>query len=277
MNWSPWTAPLALIGGLLLAVIGSLLVDLPAMAIFGAKVSGSHLSPGIELADTIVQDFGFVLAAVYCAQLGGRAVRAWQLGLRPPGVGWNQATGLVVLLLVAFLGFSVLWGAAFHTEKEKLLEDLGANETTWLLLISSGLTCVIAPICEELLFRGYIFTALRSWRGTWPAAIITGLVFGAVHTGSAPALDLVPLAFFGFGQCLLYRCSGSLYPCIVAHAINNSLAFAGLEDWGLWQAVLLLVGSLATIAVLVRAAKHIGLIAREPGPQIEVSAVEPSA
>ncbi len=93
-------------------------------------------------------------------------------------------------------------------------------------MLSAGLTCVVAPICEEFLFRGYIFTALRNWRGTLPAALITGLMFGGVHVGSAPALDLVPLAALGFGLCLLYRYTGSLYPCMLAHSLNNSLAFS---------------------------------------------------
>jgi membrane protease YdiL (CAAX protease family) len=121
---------------------------------------------------------------------------------------------------------------------------------------------VVAPICEEFLFRGYVFTALRGWCGTWPAAAITGLVFGAIHFGSAPALDLVPLAGLGFGLCLLYRCTGSLYPCIVAHSLNNSLAFASLEHWG-WQIPVLMVAALASIGALVLAAKRIGLIVPE--------------
>ncbi len=81
-----------------------------------------------------------------------------------------------------------------------------------LLLFSAVLTCVVAPIGEEFLFRGLIFTALRNWKGTLPAAIITGVLFGGVHFGSAPLLDLVPLAALGFGLCLLYRYTGSLYP-----------------------------------------------------------------
>ncbi len=89
---------------------------------------------------------------------------------------------------------SAVWSEAVNPSREKLLEDLGTNEGTTLLLLSAALTCVVAPMCEEFLFRGYMFTALRNWRGTWPAAVITGLIFGAVHAGSAPALDLVPLA-----------------------------------------------------------------------------------
>ena len=76
---------------------------------------------------------------------------------------------------------------------------------------------------------------------------------------SAPALDLVPLAGLGFGLCLLYRYSGSLYPCIVAHSLNNSAAFASLENWG-WQAPVLVVGSLLGISALVLLFKRIGLI-----------------
>jgi membrane protease YdiL (CAAX protease family) len=120
---------------------------------------------------------------------------------------------------------------------------------------------VIAPICEEILFRGFIFAALRNWRGTLPAAIITGLLFGGVHVGSAPALDLVPLAALGFGLCLLYRRTGSLYPCFAAHSLNNSLAFSSLENWNVASALLLMVGALAGIGGVVLLGKRVGLIA----------------
>jgi CAAX protease family protein len=261
MDWSPWTAPLALLGGLLLATLGGLIVDVPAVAL-GVKITSSHTPPGLELADTVVQDVGFVLAAVYCAHLGGRIVRAWQFGLRPPGAGWRSAAGLTVLLLVVFLLLSAIWSVLLNPGKEKVLEQLGTNEAASLLVLSAGLTCVIAPICEELLFRGYIFTALRAWHGTGPAAVLTGLLFGAVHAGSAPALDLAPLAMLGFGLCLLYRYTGSLYPCMAAHSLNNSLAFAALEGWG-WQTLVLICSALGAIAALVLAAKRIGLITPE--------------
>jgi membrane protease YdiL (CAAX protease family) len=258
-RWPAWTAPIALLGGLVLAAVGSLVVDLPALA-FGVKVSSSHTPPGLIIADTFVQDLGFVLAAVYCAQLGGRAVRAWQFGLRRPASGWASAVRMILLLLIVFLLLSVAWSAAFHPSEEKLLEQLGSNEGTALLLLSAALTCVVAPICEELLFRGFIFTALRNWCGTLPAALITAVLFGGVHFGSAPALDLVPLAALGFGLCLLYRYTGSLYPCIVAHSLNNSLAFSSLENWS-WQVPVLMVGALAAIAAIVLAGKRVGLIA----------------
>ena len=207
-----------------------------------------------------MQDVAFVLAAVYCAQLGGRTVRAWQFGLRPPRAGWRSAAGMIVLLIVAFLLLNVIWQELFKPEEEKILEQLGSNENAALLLLSAALTCVVAPISEELLFRGFIFSALRNWRGTLPAAVITGLLFGGVHAGSAPVLDLVPLAGLGFGLCLLYRYTGSLYPGIVAHALNNSIAFASLEGWGWQEFVVLIAGSLAAIGLLVLLFKRLGVI-----------------
>jgi uncharacterized protein len=257
--WPPWTAPAALVGGLVLAAVGALLVDIPALA-FGVNVSASHVPPGLEIADTVVQDGAFVLAPVFFAQLGGRAVSAWQFGLRPTR-SW-RAVQLVALVLVGFLLFSLVWAAAFHPPKEKLLEQLGTGESTILLLLSAALTCVVAPICEEFLFRGFVFTALRNWRGVWPAAVISGVLFGAVHAGSAPAVDLLPLAVLGFGLCLLYRYTGSLYPCIAAHSLNNSLAFGSLEDWG-WQIPVLAGSALALIWLLGRALVATGVISAE--------------
>jgi membrane protease YdiL (CAAX protease family) len=263
-SWRPWTALPALLGGLVIAAVGSLLVDLPAGAL-GAHVTSSYTPPGLTLADTVVQDLGFVLAAIYFAHLGGHAVRSWQFGLRRPGLGWKSAAARIGLLIVAFIVLSEVWSLLFNPGEDKLLEKLGADESTALLLLSALLTCVVAPICEEFLFRGYMFTALRNWKGTLPAAVITGLVFGGVHVGSAPALDLIPLAALGFGLCLLYRYTGSLYPSIVAHSINNSIAFASLEGWG-WQTPLLLLAALASIGAVVQLCKRIGLIAPRTPP-----------
>ncbi len=261
--WPAWTAPVALIVGLVLAFVGAVVVDIPAAAL-GVSITSSHTPPGITLADTFVQDVGFILAAVFCGHLGGRAFHAWQLGLRPPSVRLRTVVMMVFGVLGAFILLDEAWVQLVHPGEDKILEQLGSSDSATLLVLSALITCVVAPVCEEILFRGYIFTALRGWSGTLPAALITGVLFGGVHAGSAPALDLVPLAVLGFGLCLLYRGTGSLYPCFAVHSLNNTLAFASLENFSVGGWLVLFIASWAGIAGLVVAARRLGLIASPP-------------
>ena len=95
----------------------------------------------------------------------------------------------------------------------------------------------IAPIAEEFFFRGFFYRALRSRYSVLVAALIDGLLFGAIHFdfSSADALLIVPpLAALGFMFCLVYERTGSLYPVIALHALNNAIAFAvTIEDPGI--------------------------------------------
>ena len=74
----------------------------------------------------------------------------------------------------------------------------------------------------------------------------------------------MPLGFLGFSLCLLYRLTKSLYPCIATHSINNSIAFGDLEGWSWDTTLLLLVGALATIALVALLLRAVGLISPEP-------------
>jgi membrane protease YdiL (CAAX protease family) len=261
-DWPVWSGFVVLLAALVLAAVGGLIVDIPAL-VLGVKISSEHTPPGIELGDTVVQDIVFVLTAIMFARFGGRTVRSWQFGLRPTPL--RRAVGLAGLTIVAFLVFSAIWVVLLSVKEEdtKLLEALGTNETVVLLAFSALLTTVIAPICEEMLFRGYIFAALSKWRGWLPAAVMTGILFGGVHYGSAPLVDLVPLAVLGFALCTLYRLTGSLYPCMAVHSLNNSFAFGELEKWG-WGIPLLMVGSLAAIWLVATIARRVGLISDAP-------------
>lgn len=268
-DWPVWTGFAVLLAALVLAAVGGLIVDIPAL-VLGVKITSEHTPPGLEFADTVVQDIVFVLTAIMFAQFGGRKVRSWQFGFRPTPL--RRAVGLAALTIVGFLVFSAIWIVALNVKEEdtKLLNALGTNETALLLAASALLTTAIAPICEETLFRGYIFAALSKWRGWIPGAILTGVLFGAVHAGSAPVEDLVPLGVLGFALCFLYRRTGSLYPCIAVHSLNNSFAFGELEKWG-WQIPLLMVGSLALIALIAWFAHRVGLISDLPSPDAVAS------
>lgn len=252
-RWRAWTAFAALVAGLAATLLLGSIVSVIVTAIAGGHIA--HPPPGATLAATLVQDACLVAAAVGFAWMAGRPSPE-ALGLRAPRLG--RALGALVLAGVSFYLFLATWVAVLHvTQKDKLPTELGADRSALSFAGVAVLVCVVAPIAEELFFRGFFFPALATWLG-WPgAAVLTGVVFGAIHAGSAPAPLLVPLAFFGLVLCLLYRRTGSLYPCIALHALNNSLALGASEGWG-WQVPLLMAAALAAIAAVVLPVARLG-------------------
>jgi membrane protease YdiL (CAAX protease family) len=239
--WKPWSSVLALVAGLGGALVGGLVVYLVA-TIAGASLDDPP--PAVDIVATLLQDIAFIGAAIVFAAMVARP-RPWHFGLRETPV--LPALGYVVAGYLLFIATAAAWSAALNLhEKDDVVDQLGANSSTVALVAVTVLVCVVAPIAEEFFFRGYFFGALRNWRGVWPAAVLTGLVFGGIHVGSAPVGFLVPLAFFGFLLCLIYDRTRSLYPCMALHCVNNSIAFGVGEHWG-WEIPLVLIGSLAVI------------------------------
>lgn len=243
-RWKPFGVVLAFALGLAGTLVGALVVGVAAIAL-GADAD--DFPPGVNILLTIVQDVSFIAAAIFVASSVARPA-PWQFGLKGtragPFVGW---------MVVAFLSFAV-FGAVYSEvvgigAQEELPDELGADGGTVALIAAAFLVTVVAPVAEEFFFRGYVFGALRNWKGMWVGALLTGALFGAIHLGSAPdALYLPLLAVFGTILCLLYVKTGSLYPCIVLHALNNCIAFAGTREGWDWEVAVLLAGSLGCIA-----------------------------
>jgi membrane protease YdiL (CAAX protease family) len=245
-RWPAWTAPVALLAGFVAALIGAIMLAAVAGA-SGADID--NLPPGVEIGATVFQDLALIASAVLFARLWRRP-RPWHFGLRRtrlwPAVGWTM------LVWAGFFAVSAIWIAALGIhDRDELPEQLGADKSTAALVAVAALVCIVAPIAEEFFFRGYFFTALRTWRGPWLAAVLTGLVFGAIHfSPDRPAAFLLPLAVFGFGLCLLYWRTGSLYPCMALHALNNSLALGVSQHWNAWQVVLTMAVANVAIAAI---------------------------
>ena len=209
------------------------------IAIPGGARTG-NLSPAATDIATVIQDLGFVAAALFLARRASRRCAARQFGLRR-AAPWRRAIGAASPPRSCSSCSPSAYFAVLHSsgQEKEFVKEIGGNGDTLGILAACAVTCVVAPICEELLFRGFVFRALRNWRGVWPAAAITGVLFGAVHGLSAPAVDLLPLAFLGFVLCIVYERSGSLYPCIALHVLNNAIALGADEHWGAGRAVAL--------------------------------------
>ena len=81
-------------------------------------------------------------------------------------------------------------------------------------------TCLLAPLVEEILFRGVFFAALRSRLPLWQAALVSGLLFGALH---ANWVSFIPIAWLGVVLAYLYETTGSLYVSVAVHAAHNGV------------------------------------------------------
>ena len=261
--WPVWTAPAAIALGLVLGSLGTIVVDIIGSA-GGSTVSNP--SPATSIIADIVFDLCFVAAALWLAWWRGHA-RPADFGFRR--IALSTGVGAVVVAAIAYYGLTALYSALVHLHgKDKLPSELGATHSTAALVAASLFVCAIAPICEEFFFRGFIFGALRNIPlrlgrvdgGPWIAAVLTGILFGLAHTGSASSQYLVPLGFLGFVLCLVRWRTRSLYPCMALHSANNALAL-GVNQLS-WSALAIL--GLVVASWLVIAAVTGPLSARSP-------------
>ncbi len=215
--WSPFAA-LALV----VVVISS----------FGGAIAGVYRSghPGADLplsisaALTVVQDGLFVLAAWLTLKLSLGHCGPADLGLRRlRRIGPAVAAAAVVY--VGFIATSWALSAVFgNPPDQQLVTDIKHEQTTLVLVVFAVMTCIVAPVSEEIFFRGFMFRVFRAKLGTVWGALLCGAVFGLVHA-PAPAISLVALGVLGMGLCFLYARVQSIIPCMALHALNNSITF----------------------------------------------------
>lgn len=132
---------------------------------------------------------------------------------------------MVIQPLVIYLGY---WNSLLpipealedlQVSQYEMIEDfLRTDGIIWFGLLNIAL---IPAICEEILFRGYVF---RSFEKSWnpiAAVIVSGLIFGLFHIQLG---NVFPLATLGIILALMTWLSGTIWPAIIAHFINNGAA-----------------------------------------------------
>jgi membrane protease YdiL (CAAX protease family) len=90
-------------------------------------------------------------------------------------------------------------------------------------VLMAGISVLIAPLAEELFFRGLLFGALRARYGFWTAGLLSSALFAAVHLS---AVHVLPLTVLGMALCWLYERTGSLWSSVAMHALNNAFVLA---------------------------------------------------
>jgi membrane protease YdiL (CAAX protease family) len=81
---------------------------------------------------------------------------------------------------------------------------------------------IVAPLAEEILFRGFLYGKLRKRMPLWVAMLITSALFGLIHGQWNVGLDVFALSIV---LCSLREITGSIWAGILLHMIKNSIAF----------------------------------------------------
>lgn len=230
---APWAISGWEVGMLLLLFFTCMVIgQQTAVAFFRETIETSADKTGLQVA---LYGFGFhggALAAWVLFRFARKRLHADYGGTPPvsvpsPRVGGAKvfAHGTVTLLLVlpvlalASAGWTrLLRAAGLPDAPQELVEIFGSVQSPWVLAMMLLVACVLAPVSEELIFRGTIFRYCRQRIGRGGALLISATLFGAMHWNWA---GFVPLALLGVGLAVAYERTGDLRVPIFAHGLFN--------------------------------------------------------
>jgi membrane protease YdiL (CAAX protease family) len=159
---------------------------------------------------------------VYVIAIRRRGARAADLGFRR--APWGESATLAGAAFLFYFGSSMLWQmVALHFRiplQPDLLKKFPDGRLGLALALVLG--AMVAPIAEETFFRGFLFAALRNHYRFWIAAGVSALIFAAGHMVPGAIL---PLFLLGFLFAWLRERTGSIWPSIALHMLNNALYF----------------------------------------------------
>lgn len=228
------------------ACIAFLLYLLPNLTGFAAML------PLPSWLTTMVWDGAFIAGGAYLLSATGAFARPHARR----GVAAALACGLVLAVVVGNIAGTAInlhcvdVGFAVYSDRRAAAPELPA------VLLS----CVIAPVAEEIVMRGCIYGSLRRRGSAMMAALISSTMFAVAH-GTATHL---PLTFLlGFVSCVAYEHTRSLLPSIAMHVTANVAALTVVPHlivpdtllepfvvFGLWA--LVFIGAVALCAIAQR-------------------------
>ncbi len=162
--------------------------------------------------------YAIVLGIVLAICVG--ASRHELLALRRPR-SWPVAAGIALAVFVGVFALGALLDPILHAgEEQGLVPDRWEPEHAGAFAANFAVVVLVAPIVEELTFRGLGFSLLERF-GRPLAIVLVGLTFGLAH-GLVSALPL--LAAFGSGLAFLRSRTNSVYPGMILHGIFNAVS-----------------------------------------------------
>ena len=238
-GWPTWAVlPTGVVIVILAALLGAVL------AFAHAFLSGATLPESIDPGHpppVIVQGItawilGMQIGIILCTWVAAgffSSRRVEVLALRTPAPGWWV---LPLALVPLFLGTAAWTGALLAWKPTAVEQDLRPflvllnGDMRWPILLA---VCIGAPLSEEFLFRGFLFSGLAKSRiGVIGAAIITTLLWTSLHAGYT-LFGMVEVLGIGFYLSWLLVRTGSLWVTMFCHGVYNTVVAMALLYIGL--------------------------------------------
>jgi membrane protease YdiL (CAAX protease family) len=224
-SWRWWEAVGVYLGALF---IGSL-VTLPIFVAVHPK-SLANLVASAVIAVVNIAVLLFWLSRRHPGWVGAIGIPSRLL----PEIGAGVAFGAILYPGVAF-GIGVVIDLILHEISGRTVstpDQIPSHLAPFGVGVTIVYAVVIAPIHEELFFRGILFRSLRDRYGFGVGGWASGVAFGLVHYIPGPFLDSLLLmsimVFTGFALAYLYERRGNIVAPMVAHATFNTIGLVAI-------------------------------------------------
>jgi membrane protease YdiL (CAAX protease family) len=182
-----------------------------------------------ETATVIAAEVYAILIVTLFIVFGGRTGAATALRLRMvPARAFALAFAVIVVVIGLTNLIYILAGAGREIADFYLRLGTDGGRLGLLgpvtTLLSLSRACVLAPVGEELLFRGAIYGWSRRWLPAWPAIILNGIVWGVLSAVIGGSLVLAPQAIlYGLALTWIRERTDSTLPGITVHIAHNTI------------------------------------------------------
>lgn len=231
----PWTAQQTALG-IVLTLVPWIALALGLSLLGNQSQHTPPLTPQEDVLNAIITfilssliEGAFIIAPLYFAlRIYRSSPSTWRQALRAFGFkGFNvvQALVLIIVFIIVILAVDNLYQyviTLFHlnlqTNDQVLLDrSKSAPYTTYATLL---VAVIVAPFCEEIFFRGFVFMGMSKAMPVWLAVIASAFIFAFAHAdlGSFAVLFIIGIAL----AFLRWR-THSLWPGILLHMLNNGL------------------------------------------------------
>ncbi len=208
---------------ILLGAAGIVALNLLALCVSLILNVRIRQNPDVLMLFVVSQDL-IVVGAAWLFGIVKYHARPDQIGLRPFSVPLGCTLGaflLFVSYIVRIIYALIINVLGVKVAPQEVLMQLDLRGAGFILALI--VVAVIAPVAEELFFRGFLYAGLRKRAGVVGAMLISSVFFTALHLSIGL---FIPIFVLGLFLAWLYEYTGSLYPGIFLHAANNGIALA---------------------------------------------------